>query len=308
MSLIILESRLETYGETVMKNLRVKAMLYLVIASVLWSTGGLLIKLVDWNPVAISGARSGISALLMLVYLRKPIKITKEKGFGAVFYSATVILFVVANKMTTAANVILLQYSAPIWVAMFSGIVLRERVRRLDWATIAVVMGGMLLFFVGDLAAGQMLGNALSVMSGVMLAGTILCLKLVRTGEPVEVPLLGNILTFIVALPFILGGLPDMRSLFGILLLGVFQLGLSYILFSEASKHVSAVEAILIPIIEPLLNPVWVFMFTGEMPGLLAMVGGLVVVAAVVARSLILGKLETQRRRQEATALQSKTL
>lgn len=278
-----------------MKNTRMKAILFLIGASVLWSTGGLLIKLVNWNPVAIAGARSGISALLMLAYLRKPVHVEKEKVVGAIFYSTTVILFVIANKMTTAANVILLQYSAPIWVAIMSVWILKEKVRRLDWITIALVMGGMVLFFIGDLQVGQMVGNALSVLSGVMLAGVIISLKMVKTGSPVEVPLLGNALTFIVALPFIMGSMPDMQSIIGLVLLGVFQLGFSYMLFAEASKHVSAVEAILVPVIEPLLNPIWVFMYTGEAPGMLAVLGGFVVVSAVVGRNLIVSKLNQKK-------------
>jgi len=279
-----------------------KAILFLVVASILWSTGGLLIKLVDWNPVAIAGMRSGISALFMMLYLRKSVQFQKEKVIGAAFYSATVILFVVANKMTTAANVILLQYSAPIWVALMSGWILKEKVRLTDWATIGVVMGGMVLFFVGDLQVGQMFGNALAVLSGIMLAGTIISLKMVKTGEPVEIPLIGNVLTLLVAIPFIIGPAPDMKSIIGLILLGVFQLGISYILFSEASKHVSAVEAILIPVIEPLLNPIWVFIFAGEKPGPFALVGGFVVVGAVVARSLIVTKLNAKAAKVDKVA------
>ncbi len=277
------------------KSTRLKAILFLVAASVLWSTGGVLIKLVDWNPVAIAGTRSGIAALFMMAYLRKPVQFKKEKMIGAIFYSATVIIFVIANKLTTAANVILLQYSAPIWVALMSGWILKEKVRKTDWATIAVVMAGMVLFFVGDLQVGQMFGNGLSVLSGIMLAGVIISLKMVKSGEPVEIPLMGNVLTLIVALPFIIGTMPDAKSILGLILLGVFQLGLSYILFAEASKHVSAIEAILIPVIEPLLNPIWVFIFAGEAPGPFALVGGIVVVTAVVARSIFVSKLDAKK-------------
>ncbi len=277
-----------------MKNTRLKAILCLIGAAVLWSTGGILIKLVDWNPVAIAGTRSGISALLMIAYLRKPVQLKKNKVIGAMFYASTVILYVVANKMTTAANVILLQYSAPIWVALMSGWILKEKVRKLDWMAITIVMAGMVLFFVGDLEVGQMMGNVLSVLAGIMLAGVVISLKMVKSGEPVEIPLLGNILTFLVALPFILSSMPDMQSIFGLILLGIFQLGFSYILFAEASKHVSAVEAILIPIIEPLLNPVWVFLIVGEAPGKLAIVGGIIVVAGVVARSLLVNKVDSK--------------
>ena len=278
-----------------MKNNRIKAIIYLILAAVLWSSGGILIKLVDWNPVAIAGTRSGIAALVMMAYLRKPVKIKKEKAIGAFFYSATVILFVIANKMTTAANTILLQYSAPVWVALMSGWILKEKVRKLDWAAIGAVMVGMVLFFVGDLEVGQMMGNLIAVFAGITLAGLVVCLKLVKDGTPVEVPLMGNIITFIIALPFILGSMPDAESIVGLILLGVFQLGISYILFAEASKHVSAVEAILIPVIEPLLNPIWVFLFAGEAPGPFSIVGGLVVVTAVVIRSLMVAKVDAKK-------------
>ncbi len=172
--------------------------------------------------------------------------------------------------------------------------ILKEKVRKLDWMAITIVMAGMVLFFVGDLEVGQMMGNVLSVLAGIMLAGVVISLKMVKSGEPVEIPLLGNILTFLVALPFILSSMPDMQSIFGLILLGIFQLGFSYILFAEASKHVSAVEAILIPIIEPLLNPVWVFLIVGEAPGKLAIVGGIIVVAGVVARSLLVNKVDSK--------------
>lgn len=280
---------------------RSKAIVMLLLASVLWSTGGLLIKLVDWNPVAIAGTRSGISALFMLFYLlvkhnRKnakasvkakfKIKITKIKIIGAFIYASTVILFVVANKMTEAANVILLQYTAPIWVALFSGVILKEKVRKVDWVSVAFVMGGMGLFFIGDISQGQMLGNILAIFSGVALAGVIFTLKLQEEGTAVEMTFLGNLVTFIIGIPFMMLSVPSSMSILGLILLGVFQLGLSYIFFAEAVSNVTALEAILIPVVEPLLNPVWVFLFDGEMPVSTAIVGGIVVVMAVVLRSV----------------------
>ncbi len=279
-----------------MKN-RNKAIIMLFFASVLWSTGGILIKLVDWNPVAIAGARSGISAIFMYIYLqynckkkgkdkKLHIKFTKVKLIGACIYASTVILFVIANKLTSAANVILLQYTAPIWVAMFSGLILNERVRKSDWTSILFVMLGMGLFFVGDIEYGEMLGNILAVLSGLALAGVILTLKLQEEGTAVQMTFLGNVITFIIGIPFILKTIPSLGSIVGILLLGIFQLGLAYILFAESVKHVSAVEAILIPVIEPLLNPIWVFIFSGEAPSIMAVLGGVIVVISVVARSI----------------------
>jgi len=274
-----------------------KAIIMLALAAVLWSTGGILIKLVEWNPVAIAGARSGISAIFMFIYLkymRKKntgssklnIKFTKVKLIGACIYASTVILFVVANKLTSAANVILLQYTAPIWVAMFSGFVLNEKVRKADWTSIVCVMFGMGLFFVGDIDKGEMLGNILAALSGLALAGVILTLKLQEDGTAVEMTFLGNGITFLIGIPFMLLSVPSLTSIFGLLLLGVFQLGLAYVLFAESVRHVTAVEAILIPVIEPLLNPLWVFIFAGETPKIMAVIGGTIVILSVVVRSV----------------------
>jgi len=277
---------------SLIKTPRAKAILYLVIASVLWSTGGMLIKLVDWNPVAIAGTRSGIAALVMLAFVRKP-KFSKSKTqiAGAAFYMSTVILFVSANKLTTAANAILLQYTAPIWVAVLGMWLLKEKTLRVDWIAICAVMAGMVLFFIGDLGGGALAGNLLSILSGLFLALTVIFLRLQKDGTQIEMTLLGNLMTFIVGIPFIIQVTPDVKSIVGILILGVFQLGISYILFSLAVRHVSALEAILIPVIEPILNPIWVFLATGEQPGALALVGGLIVVAAVTLRSFYISRM-----------------
>ena len=252
----------------------------------------MLIKLVDWNPVAIAGTRSGIAGLVMLALVRKP-KFSKSKTqfAGAVFYTLTLILFVTANKLTTAANVIMLQYTAPIWVALLGAWLLKEKTLKVDWLAIAVVMAGMMLFFMGDLGGGKLLGNVLSIMSGVFLALTVVFMRLQKDGSQIEMTLLGNLLTFLVSLPFIFQSMPDMKSIIGLILLGVFQLGISYTLFSLAVRHVTALEAILIPVIEPILNPVWVFLVTGEQPSGLAMLGGLIVVLAVTLRSFYISRL-----------------
>lgn len=271
------------------KPSHLKAVLFLVIASILWSTGGVLIKGVNWHPIAIAAMRSGISALLILVYCRKmDLKLTRYIAYGAICYTFTVILFVTANKMTTSANAILLQFTAPIWVALLSGWLLKEAVKIKDWILIAVVFAGMGLFFIESLSPGALVGNLLAIVSGVFLAGVVLFLRLNQNHEPVLIALYGNVLTFIVGLPWIFShwSVLTPASFQGLLLLGVFQLGLSYILFSESLKTVTALEGILIPVIEPLLNPLWVFLFTAEKPSYMALVGGAVVIVAVTLRSL----------------------
>ncbi len=279
-----------------MQNKRSRVLLALILAPIFWSTGGMLIKLVDWHPVAIAGTRSGISAVIIYLYIvifkknidrSKLLSKNKYKWIGAICYASTVILFVIANKMTTAANVIFLQYTAPVWVALFSGWILKEKVRRLDWIVIFFVMIGMVLFFVGDLEVGQMLGNVIAVFSGVAFASVIILMKMQDKSEVIEVVFLGNLMTLVFSIPFLFLSMPDMKSIIGLILLGVFQLGFAYILFSEAIEKVSAIEAVLIPAIEPILNPIWVFIFIGEKPGKFAILGGIIVISAVLFRSII---------------------
>lgn len=269
-----------------MGNTRRRAIFYLITTAILWSLGGLFIKLIDWNPMAIAGARSGVAAIVMMAYLRRPIKgFGRNKVLGALAYASLVFLFVSANKLTTSANAILLQFTAPIWVALFSKWFLKEKVRKSDWLTIIIVMLGMILFFVGDINSGNNVGNFLAVLSGVAMAAVVISLKRQDQGSPVEMTLLGNILTFLIALPFFFISRPSLETILALLFLGVFQLGISYILYAISVKHVSALEAILIPILEPLLNPLWVFLVTKEAPGDYALIGGIIVIVAIVIRS-----------------------
>jgi drug/metabolite transporter (DMT)-like permease len=203
---------------------------------------------------------------------------------GALCYAGTVILFVVATKLTTAANAILLQYTAPVYVALFSYWLLKERITRPDLFTIVAAFGGMVLFFLDDLSKGGFWGNVIAIISGIAFAGTALFLRKQKDHSPLESVFLGNVLTFLIGLPFMVRSSPDARSWVGLVLLGVFQLGCSYILYAEAIKYVTALEGILIPILEPVLNPVWVFLLIGEVPGPWAMVGGTIVLVSVTLR------------------------
>ncbi|NLY89660.1 MAG: EamA family transporter [Firmicutes bacterium] len=279
--------------ETAPVTERNKAILFLVLAAILWSAGGLLIKsIVSWGPLAIAGARSGIAALVIFFYIyirdkRLPRLQWSALQIGTAFcYAGVVILFTIANKMTTAANAILLQYTAPVYVALFSYCVLRERITVADWVTVGVVLGGMLLFFLDDLAPGNLVGNIFSVLSGVFFAAFTLLLRKQKDGSPAESVMLGNIITALVGLPFYFHALPTVFEWGALVFLGLFQLGVSYILYTIAIKKVTALEAILIPVIEPILNPVWVFLLLGETPGPWALVGGMVVLGAVTVLSI----------------------
>ncbi|HQN61640.1 DMT family transporter [Mesotoga prima] len=270
------------------KSSGTKSVILLILTGLLWSTGGLLIKNVDSNPLAISGMRSMIASLVILVALGRP-KFTWSlpQIASALSYSATVILFVSANKMTTAANAILLQSTAPIYVALLSVWILKERAKLLDWVTIIVVFGGMALFFFESLDSRGMTGNILAVASGVTFALFNIFMRLQKDGSPLESVLLGNILTAAIGVPFIVGSLPSPSGWISLFILGVAQLGLSYVFYSEAIKHSTALEAILILMIEPILSPVWVFLFLGEIPGKLPMIGGAVVIGAITIRFVL---------------------
>ena len=273
-----------------------RAVVFLLIAALLWSSGGLLIKLITWNPVAIAGTRSAIAALVMLAFRRKMrFNWSFPQLGGAACYAATVILFVASNKLTTAANAILLQYTAPVYVALFSYWFLRERITKWDLLTMVAAVGGMVLFFLDDLTPGGFLGNLVAIVSGIAFAGTALCLRKQKDSSPLESCFIGNVVTFLIGLPFIVRSMPNATSWLGLVLLGVFQLGCSYILYAEAIKHVTALEGILIPILEPILNPIWVFLLLGERPGEWAIFGGIIVLGAVTLRCLLALKQNGRR-------------
>ena len=206
-------------------DMKPRAILFLIIAALLWSSGGLLIKLVAWNPMAIAGTRSAIAALVIFAFRRN---MKFDWGFaqlgGAFCYAGMVILFVSGTKLTTAANAILLQYTAPIYVAILSYWFLKERIARSDFFTIAAAFGGMILFFLDDLSKGEFWGNVIGIFSGIAFAGTVLFLRKQKDSSPLESVFLGNILTFFVGLPFMLR--PDRgRRLAGTGLAGCISIG-----------------------------------------------------------------------------------
>jgi len=265
-----------------------RALLFLLLTAVLWSLGGVLIKWVNWNPVAIAGTRSLIGAALIWMVFRRELRFTWTFDLigGAVAYAGTVVLFVIANKLTTAANAILLQYTAPIYVALFSPWFLGERADRRDWLTLLVMLCGMALFFMDELSLDGYLGNGIALVSGLCFAWLTLFLRRQKNGSALPSLLLGNLLAGVLGLPFMFQSMPDLSSGVGLLLMGVVQLGLPYILYALALRHVRAVEGILIPMIEPVLNPVWVFLMMGEQPSPLALVGGAIILGAVLFRAL----------------------
>ena len=278
-----------------METKRNTAIKYMFIASVLWSIGGIFIKLINWNPMAIAGSRSAIAALVMMVYLKKfKFKINKSMLICACSYSLLVILFVSANKLTTSANAILLQFTSPVWVALLYRAILKQKISRIDGITIIFVILGMIMFFIDELEMSYLLGNILAILSGIVMAGMILLFQQQKENSLVEITLLGNVITAIVGIPFYFISSPGMESVLPLFILGVFQLGIPYLLYVLAIPNVTAIDAVLIPVLEPLLNPLWVFIFAKESPTLFSLLGGGLVLLSVTVRGIIMSKKLTQ--------------
>jgi drug/metabolite transporter (DMT)-like permease len=262
----------------------------LLLAALCWSLGGVLIKSIDWPPMAIAGGRSAIAIPMILLCIGRPrFTFSRAQVGGALGYAGTVVLFVFATRMTTAANAIFLQYTAPVYVALIGRWYLGERASRVDWLVIAVALAGIALFFLDRLTLAGLWGNILALGSGLAFALVALFLRKEKAGSPVASIVLGNVIVALAGAPFIFQA-PSLGEdgLWRLVLLGAVQLGLPYVFYATAIKHVSALEATLIPLLEPVLNPLWVMLALGERPGLWAIVGGLLVLSAVLGRGVMM--------------------
>lgn len=261
----------------------------LLLAALLWSLGGVLIKSIEWHPMAIAGGRSAIAIPLMLLCVGWPrFSFSRAQIGGAIGYALTVVLFVFATRMTTAANAIFLQYTAPIYVAVIGRWYLGERALRIDWLVIAVALGGIALFFIDHLTTAGFWGNIVALGSGLAFASVAIFLRKEKAGSPVTSIILGNVIVALAGAPFMLRTPLGQGDGWQLLLLGTLQLGLPYVLYAIAIKHVTALEATLIPLLEPVLNPLWVMLALGERPGPWAVVGAALVLGAVLARGALM--------------------
>lgn len=255
------------------------------LAALLYSIGGLCIKVIPWHAMSINGGRNIISVLVVGGYLlvthHRP-RWNRWIVFGAVCVCGTNVLFTLANKMTTAANAIVLQFTAPIFVLLFSAVLFHKKPQKRDIAVCAVVLLGVLCFFAESLEAGDMAGNLVALCSGLTYAGVFL-LNDMPSSDPISSVFWGDMLSAAVGLPFLVRetdfSLLPMTSL---VILGVFQVALAYILMCEGLKTTPAVTASLISGIEPVLNPTLVAIFYHETIGPLSFVGAVIVVGAIV--------------------------
>lgn len=264
-----------------------RSRLYLLAAAALWSTAGAAVKLSTLSAWQIASGRSLVAALVLTLALPAGRRLPSRRGLAAaVAYAATVVLFISANKLTTSANAIFLQDTAPLYVLLLSPLLLRERISRSELAAVPVFLLGLSLFFLDQLAPGQLLGNAVALGSGVAFAFCILGLRAVGD-EGSAVLVWGNLIAGLgVLLPALGGPRPTPLDVGLIVFLGVFQLGLAYTLFHRGLRETPAVEASLLILLEPVLNPVWTFLFAGERPGTWALVGGTIILLATAWRTL----------------------
>ena len=267
----------------------------ILLCAILWSTCGLFIKLVSWHPAVIAGSRS-ILAVFFLLTLRfltqrgqaRPERILSLFAYGF-WYAVTMILFVIANKLTASANAILLQYTAPVWACLLGWFVLKEKPHWEHWAALFLVSAGMFLVFRSGLAGGSLLGDCLALLSGITFAANSVVLRRQKDSNPADIMIAANIMCAAFSIPFFFLFPPElsMGNIFSMLFMGIFQIGAASALFVYGIKRVSAVQAMLICAIEPVLNPVWVLLVTGEKPALSVIGGGGVIVTAVVFSSVI---------------------
>jgi drug/metabolite transporter (DMT)-like permease len=274
----------------------VPPILFVLAAALLWSTGGLFIKATPLGAFELSFGRSLLAALTMAV-------LTRREGFGlnpvtlvaSVLYAALLLLFVVANKLTTAANAIFLQYTAPVYVLLLEPWMFKERFRWADLAVVAVCVAGMSLFFVGRLRPQDVEGNLTALASGVCFALFLLLLRHQRAGRVnrASSAIYGNLLVCLITAPSFarVAGALTTRDVLIVAYLGVVQIGLAYTLFTLGiARGVRSLDAGVVGYIEPMLNPVWVFLFLGERPSKWAVVGGCIIIAAVLAHTVALAR------------------
>lgn len=272
---------------------RKKGIYLLVLTSILWSFSGVCTKFISWNGFAVAGIRGLIAALLLLIVNRRPRLPRSGFQVAAIFsYVGLVVLLILSTKLTTAANAILLQYTAPIYSAILGYFVLKEPVTRHDITVIVLVLIGLAVFLYDGLADGRMAGNLIALLSGVCYGAMNVFMRKCDKDAPADNIFWGNLLAFVLMLPFM--GRPEVTAVnIGIILfMGIFQLGLAYILYSIAIPHVPALEATIITVLEPILNPVWVMLFYGEKPGIRTIIGGAIVLLAISGKD-VLRKLQT---------------
>ena len=261
-------------------------MIEMLLCAALWSIAGIFMKLIPWNGFAVAGMRSLIAGLTFAVYMvitRRRFIFTSKTILSGILTGCVYTCFAVANKLTTAANAIVLQFTSPVFIVIFSALIFRQSIKRNDMYVVIATLLGIALFFFDQLKPGYILGNFVAIAAGMFMAGMFMVVGNLEGDTRFSAIFIGQMFTFLVGLPFIITTKPEFTTtaVLSILILGVFQLGISYILYVHASKYCPPLACCLLGALEPLLNPVWVFLFDGERPGIFALVGAFIVVVSI---------------------------
>ncbi|MCR5576091.1 MAG: DMT family transporter [Oscillospiraceae bacterium] len=267
------------------------ATLEMLLCAALWSIAGIFIKLIPWNAFAVAGMRSLVAGVTIYICMRLMgcrYVLNRRTLIVGFFAGCTYLCFVTANKLTTSANAIVLQFTSPIFIVLYSALFFKKPVRKWDLAVVLVTLFGIALFFLDQLKPGYILGNFVAIAAGMFMAGMFVAVGELDTQERFSGIVNGQILTFLAGLPVFLLTKPAVTGaiVLYILILGVFQLGLSYVLYVRASRYCPPLACCLLGAVEPLLNPVWVAIFDGERPGVFALLGAVVVIVSITVWSI----------------------
>ena len=272
-----------------------KGELMMVVCAVLWSMSGITMKYINWSPLLIVGGRGVFSALIIFTSMKMSgykLKATR-KSLGIAFLTfMNLVFFVSANKYTTAANAIVLQYTAPIFVLIVTAFILKRKLRKFEVLTVLAALFGIILFFMDQVSGNGLSGNIMAVASGffmgIMYAVTG---EIKDDGERISGLVLGHTALAVICIPLgVYFTEPSEITLLPIMLvvfLGVVQMGIPYSLYGRATALISGVEVSLISMIEPILNPIWVALIYGEIPGSRALMGAVLIIGAVIAYTVI---------------------
>ena len=276
-----------------------KGLLLIFLASVLFSLGGLLIKVIPWQALTINAWRCGISVCILLLFAKvtgKKLKLTPGVLAGAAAMCLTVSSYALANKLTTAANAILIQFTNPVFVILFLWLFFHEKPKKLDLITCVVVFGGIACFFLDGLSAGNLLGNAVALFSGVCYAWVFLLNK-IPGGDPLWSTILGHAMCVLIGLPSVARETEySGQIVLCAILMGVFQLGLAYLCFTIGIRTAPPVSASLVSGIEPILNPVLVAIVLGESLSGLALLGGGIVFISIMIYNILTVRTENTKK------------
>lgn len=268
-----------------------KGNLYIFITAFLWSLGGLILKYIPYSAMTTNGLRSIIAFAVLLLYRRKlRMKVNTIIVAAAICMSATNILYVMANQLTTAANAIVIQYTAPIWVLIWNSFYHKKRPAIMDIFTMILAFFGTFLFFFDGLSKGFLFGNFIALLSGISFSG-VLFLNYLPDSSSEDSSMIGFLLSFVIAIPFLsdVTAKSNPTAVTAILVLGIFQVGLAYIFFAKGSRLTTPITGSLISLLETVMNPLWVFLFYGEKIGRYALFGAFFIIFAV-ALQIISGK------------------